>query len=83
MDNGPKDHPCYVNLDHPNGRLSNGPPMLRQFGQCKITAVDGYFGPLKNTVLDCNFGPSKIKVGDRIFGPKNKKTKTKTKKKWW
>ena len=31
MDDGPMDRPCYVNLDCPNGRRSNGPPMLRQF----------------------------------------------------
>ena len=45
MDDGPMDRPCYVNLDRPNGRRSNGPPMLRQFGPSKITVVDRYFGP--------------------------------------
>ena len=63
------DRPCYVNLDRPNGRWSNGPPILRQFGPVKITVVDRYFGLFKNTVGDCSFGPSKIKVGDRIFEP--------------
>ena len=29
MDGGPMDRLCYVNLDHPNGQRSNGPPMLR------------------------------------------------------
>ena len=69
MDDSPMDRPCYVNLDHPNGRRSNGPPMSRQFGPSKITVVDRYFGPSKNTDEDCNFGPSKITVGDRNFGP--------------
>ena len=69
MDYGPMYRPCYINLDHPNARRSNGPPMLRQFGPSKITVVDRYFGPFKNTVVDCNFGPSKIKAGDHIFGP--------------
>ena len=69
MDDSPMDRSCYVNLDRPNGRRSNGPPMLCQFGPSKITVVDRYFGPFKNTVVDCNFGPSKIKVGDRILGP--------------
>ena len=27
MDDGPMDRPCYVNLDCPNGRRSNGPSM--------------------------------------------------------
>ena len=69
MDDGPMDRPCYVNLDRPNGRWSNGPPILHQFGPVKITVVDCYFGLFKNTVGDCSFGPSKIKVGDRIFEP--------------
>ena len=29
MDDGPMDRPCYVNLDSPNRRRSNGPPILR------------------------------------------------------
>ena len=52
MDDGPMDRPCNVNLDRPNGRRSNGPPMLRQFGPSKITVVDRYFGLLKNMVVD-------------------------------
>ena len=67
MDDGPMDRPCYVNLDRPNGRRSNGPPMLSQFGPSKITVVDRYFGLVKNSVVDCNFGQSKIRVGDRIL----------------
>ena len=39
MDDGPMDRLCYVNLDCPNGRRSNGPPMLRQFGPSKWTTV--------------------------------------------
>ena len=39
MDDGPMDRLCYVNLDRPNGRRSNGPPMLRQFGPSKWTTV--------------------------------------------
>ena len=65
MDDGPMDRPCYVNLDHPNGRWSNGPPMLRQFG------------PSKDTVVDRSFRPSKITVGDRNFGPLKKKKRKK------
>ena len=36
---GPMDHQCLVNLDRPNERRSNGPPMLRQFGLSKITTT--------------------------------------------
>ena len=39
MDGGPMDHLCYVNFDRPNGRRSNGLPMLRQFGPSKWTTV--------------------------------------------
>ena len=63
MDDGPMDHPCYVNMDRPNGRRSNGPPMIRKFGRSKITVVDHYFGPFK------------IKVRDRIFGMLKKNRK--------
>ena len=38
-DDGPIDGLCYVNLDRPNGRLSNGPLMLSQFGPSKWTTV--------------------------------------------
>ena len=69
MDNGPMDCQCYVNLDRPNRRQSNGPPMLLQLGPSQITVVDRYFGLFKNTVVDCNFGLSKIRVGDRFFVP--------------
>ena len=80
MDDGPMDRPCYVNLDCPNGRRSNGPPMLRQFVPSEITVVDRYFGPSKNTVVDSNFGPSKIKLGDCIFGPLKITERKKTRK---
>ena len=69
MDDRPMDRPCYVNLDPPNGRRSNGPPILRQFGPSKITVVDSHFELFKNMVVNRNFGPSKITVGDRDFGP--------------
>ena len=39
MDDSPLDRLCYVNLDRPIGRRSNGPPMLLQFGPSKWTAV--------------------------------------------
>ena len=39
MDGGPMDRLCYVDLDRPNGRRSNGPPILRLFGPSKWTAV--------------------------------------------
>ena len=38
MDCSPMDRLFYVNLDRPNGRRSNGPPMLRQFGSFKRMA---------------------------------------------
>ena len=61
MDDGPMDRPCYVNLDRLNGRQSNEPPMLCQFGPAKVMVMDRYFEPFKNTVVDCNFEPSKIR----------------------
>ena len=77
-DDGPMDHPCYVNLDRPNGRRSNGLHMLRQFGPSKIMVMDRYFGPPKNKVVDCNFGLSKITIGDHDSEPsKIKKKKNK------
>ena len=39
MDDGPMDRLCYVNLDRPNGRRSNGPFMLRLIGPPKWTTV--------------------------------------------
>ena len=39
MDHNPMDRLCSVNLDRPNGRWYNGPPMLRQFGLSKWTMV--------------------------------------------
>ena len=36
---GPMDRLCYVNLNRPNGRRSNGPSKLRQFGPSKWTTV--------------------------------------------
>ena len=35
MNDGQMDRLCHVNLDRPNRRRSNGPPMLRQFGPSK------------------------------------------------
>ena len=67
MDDGQMDCPCYVNLDRPNERRSNGPPILCQLGPFKITIVDRYFGTSKNTVLDCCFLTSKITVGNHNF----------------
>ena len=32
MDGGVMDRLCYVNIDRPNGRRSNGLPMLQYFG---------------------------------------------------
>ena len=69
MDDGPIDRPLYVNLNRSNGRRSNGPPMLPQFGPSKTTVMDRYFGQLKNMVVNRNFGPSKIMVGDRNLEP--------------
>ena len=72
MDNGPMDRLCYVNLERPNGRQSNGPPSKitvvdRNFGRSKITVGDGNSRLSKITVWDRNFGPSKITVGDHNF----------------
>ena len=39
MDGGPMDRICYVDLDRPKWRRSNGPPILRPFGPSKGRAV--------------------------------------------
>ena len=67
------DRPWYVNLDRPNGRQSNGPPILRQFGPSKITVVDRYFGPLKKMVVD----RTKLRLGTVILDRKNVNKKIK------
>ena len=51
-DDGPMDCPCYVNLDRPNGKQSNGPPMLLQFGPSKIRIMDRSKIQLLTVILD-------------------------------
>ena len=40
MDDNPMDRLCYVNLDRPNQRRSNEPPMLCQFGLSMLRQMD-------------------------------------------
>ena len=57
----------FTNLNRPNGRWFNGPPVRSNFGPSKITVVDRNFGSSKTMAVDCSFGPSKITIVDRIF----------------
>ena len=63
MEDGPMDRLCYVNLDRLNGRRSNGPSMLRQFGPSKWTTVHWTVvhlnGPLDHLYL-ANLNSSKL-----------------------
>ena len=76
MDDGQMDRLFYVNLDRPNGRGSNGPPMLRLFGPSKwmtvqwtVVHLDGPLNRLYYGNLDRHLGPSKNMIVDRNFGP--------------
>ena len=59
MNDGPMDRLCYVNLHRPNGRWSNGPPMLRQFGLSKWMTVQwiAYVTSILDRPFEHSIGP--------------------------